>query len=288
MLLNPFQLHQPQTIEKALDILQNHKDLRICAGGTFVIKNLKTQKEKGLKTPAHILSLQHIPLLREINYKPNKLTIGSMVALQELINSMEINKNAPLLARACRQIATQPIRNMATIGGNLTGRYTWSELPSVCIALEATYYLAGRNSKKIRIPAEEFSNRQGQADGILETIELIPNRFNRFSYHRVSRRSPVDLPLFSIAGTAVVENQTFKEIRLVINNGLQFAQRDRQLETFLRDKPAKEEILDQALGHQDQSLYQADTLSKKNAFKVGLKKVLRDIIIDKNNDVQYQ
>ena len=128
MLLNPVTLHTPKTIAEAASLYASCNEVRIIAGGTFLLNSLKLLKRKGVKTPKNIISLRKIDELKGISTDTEKLTIRTMTTINELFDSSLLTDNFKVLHTVCRNISTNPIRNMATVGGNLTCRYTWTEM----------------------------------------------------------------------------------------------------------------------------------------------------------------
>ena len=100
-----------------------------------MFNSLKLLKKKGSKTPQNIISLRHIDELKGIFEENNSLIIRSMTTIDEIFESPVLTDNFNIFRMVAKNISTQPIRNMATLGGNLTCRYTWTEMPAVMIAL---------------------------------------------------------------------------------------------------------------------------------------------------------
>src|SRR5262249_40921024 len=97
----------------------------IVAGGTDLIPNMKRRQQ----TPALLVGLRRIPELAAIRNgdgtgRPTdcSVSIGAGVTLTRLVQAVGA-RGAPAsltaLRQAAQQVATPPLRNMATIGGNL-------------------------------------------------------------------------------------------------------------------------------------------------------------------------
>src|SRR3989338_1970986 len=155
MLLNPITLHTPKTIAEAAALYADLNEVRVIAGGTFLLNSLKLLKRKGSKTPQHILSLRKIDELKGISADEENLTIRAMTIINDLFDSPLLTDNFKVLRTVCRNISPNPIRNMATVGGNLTCRYTWTEMGAVMIALDADMHFQAANTQET-VSAEEF------------------------------------------------------------------------------------------------------------------------------------
>lgn len=108
--------YKPNTVQEALTQAQQATGPAVYLGGGTDIQIHRQQKLNPIHT---IIDLFEIPALREIERHPDKLTLGSMVTLKQVINDGFIQKHYPLLVTAAQSIATPVIRHTATVGGNL-------------------------------------------------------------------------------------------------------------------------------------------------------------------------
>jgi len=130
--LPSFHFHQPSTIEEALDeIASGDPAVRLVAGGTDLWPNMKRRHQKADR----VISLMKIDELREISETNGAntglgtgLSIGATALLDDVVRSPGVREHFPALARATASISSPPLRNMATLGGNL------------CLDTRCTYY----------------------------------------------------------------------------------------------------------------------------------------------------
>ena len=73
----------------------------------------------GLVKPSHIMNPGNVPSLRGISAEDGTLRIGAMTTLAELSASHEIRRTFNAMHEAVESVAAPPIRNVATLGGNL-------------------------------------------------------------------------------------------------------------------------------------------------------------------------
>ena len=280
MLLNPLSFHTPHTLPEAAKLYKDLGDVKILAGGTFLLNSLKTLKKKGNKTPQNVISLRKIGELKGIEIQDDTLVIKSMTVITDLLNSPHLKDNFSVLRTVCRNISTTPIRNMATVGGNLTSRYTWTELGAVLIALEAKMHFRGNDGKEEILSVDEFFNNNARTNKILEAISLKRNREWTIAYQRVRKMSCVDQPLLAICIRTTFKQNRFTDTRATINSGTAFAKRDLILEKFLNESSLNDvNLAKEALNHLDAPIY--DTRSddyKKTMFRVSIKNAMIDLI----------
>jgi CO/xanthine dehydrogenase FAD-binding subunit len=132
------------------------------AGGTGIMW------EQTHTLPAEILSLEKIEDLHKIARTEHYLEIGAMVTLNHIIL---LGKIVPEALRQClKQIASPQLRNIATIGGNVTYPFKRLDTSAPLTALDAQFEL--RNSQFSRwISASRFYSRSSPA--ILNPQELL-------------------------------------------------------------------------------------------------------------------
>ena len=115
--LPKFQYVAPQSIEEACSLLRKFNGkVKILAGGTDLLPSMKQR----LFTPEYVLDLKQVSGLNKIeNGSDKEIKIGSLCTLSMLEQSPVIKKYFPALSEAAGLVATTPIRNSGTIGGNI-------------------------------------------------------------------------------------------------------------------------------------------------------------------------
>ncbi len=94
--------------------------LQFLAGGTTLIDLMKLD----VMRPAHVVDINALASsdLGRIDAGPNGLRLGALVRMSEAADHAEINRNFPVVAQALKLAASQQIRNMASLGGNVLQR----------------------------------------------------------------------------------------------------------------------------------------------------------------------
>ena len=112
MLMPPFELHLPNSIDEACSIasslMEAGEDFDWIAGGTDLIPNYKWH----INTKPNVISLAKIPGIDTISMTE----IGCMARLHDLAES---DKCHPIVALTASKVASSLIRRSATLGGNL-------------------------------------------------------------------------------------------------------------------------------------------------------------------------
>ena len=111
------QLYQPVALDDALNLADQYgKDGWILGGGQDTYGWLKDRA----KHPQAMIDLNGIEELNGIRASDDGIEIGATTTLREIINDDRINRDYGLLARAAERVASPQIRNVGTLGGNLS------------------------------------------------------------------------------------------------------------------------------------------------------------------------
>lgn len=118
-MISPFTLHQPDSLEAACSLLSQYgEETKILAGGSELILLLKM----GLTTPGRLIDIKGIPGLGSIHFdsKTGVLHIGALVTHRTLELSPAARAHFPLLVEMERHVASVRVRNVGSLGGNLS------------------------------------------------------------------------------------------------------------------------------------------------------------------------
>jgi len=117
MRLPRFRYLAPRSLAEAAAALADlGPEAAVLAGGTDLFPNMKRRQQ----TPGTVVALRGIAALRDRSGDPERgLTLGALTHLSALEHDRAVALAWPALASAASLVATPPLRNMATIGGNL-------------------------------------------------------------------------------------------------------------------------------------------------------------------------
>ena len=280
MLLNPLTLHLPKTSLEAARLYKELEDSKVLAGGTFLLNSMKLLKTKGTKTARNILSLAKVDELKGVSFQGDTLTIKAMTRINDLLESPLPDGHLKILHTVCTNISTNPIRNMATVGGNLTCRYTWTEMGAVAIALDAKMHFLGADGIEEIIAPEDFFKNAARSEKLFTHLTIKTQLNARTAYRRMKKTVHVDIPSLTLCLKTEIKGKQWYNTRVGINNGVAFAQRDPILEDFLNKSSSSSDLGKQALEHLTTSIY--DTRSsdyKKHIFRVCIKSAIEELCI---------
>ena len=111
------QLYQPAELDDALRLADQYgKDGWILGGGQDTYGWLKDRA----KHPRAMIDLNGVAALKGIRASDDGIEIGAATTLREIIRDERINRDYGLLASAAGRVASPQIRNVGTLGGNLS------------------------------------------------------------------------------------------------------------------------------------------------------------------------
>lgn len=117
MRLPKFEYLEPKNVKEITSLLKKNEDAILVAGGTDILPKMKQR----IVTPKYIINVTKIEDLKKIDFGEKKgLTLGSLVTLDAISKSKPIIEKFTALAQAAGRVASPQIRNMGTIGGNIS------------------------------------------------------------------------------------------------------------------------------------------------------------------------
>src|SRR5271156_4449586 len=185
---------RPGTLDECLSILAAHADARPVAGATdlAVESNLRALRW------GHLVSLEAIEELREFSDTPESLRIGAALPLSEI----EARGAVELLGQWLPLFASPPLRNRATLGGNLATASPIGDGAPMLMALDAVLHLARPSGTRIVPLAAFFTGYRRtalQPGEIITTVE-IPKPLPAFTrFYKVAKRRVDDISTVAAA-----------------------------------------------------------------------------------------
>src|SRR3954463_16599887 len=141
-----FEHRAPRSVAEAAKILAGEGPrAMLIAGGTDLLPNMKRRHQ----SPQVLVSLRQIDDLKKLNG-----SFGAGLTLSEIVRS---EKTPLALRQAAAQVATPPLRNMATLGGNLcldtrcnyyNQTYEWRKAIDFCLKKDGNVCWVATASKR--------------------------------------------------------------------------------------------------------------------------------------------
>ncbi len=241
-----FDLHRPETLEEALELLSELEGSRPIAGGTDLLMSLR----EGDCKAKHLVDLGLVKELRCIREDKGTISIGSTTTVAQVVESRLINAKAPVLSEASSSLGSVQIRNLATMGGNLCNASPGADTATPLLVLGAGVEVASRKGSKSMPLSELFTgpNRTSLTLGeLLTEIRFpIPPTESGASFQKLGRRKSCTLSLINAAAYLEMNGKTCREARVAFGACAPTPMRALEVEGLLRglklDIKAVEEV----------------------------------------------
>ncbi len=116
--MNNFTYIRATSVKDAVKRADADQNAIFIAGGTNLVDRLKVF----LDEPSQLIDISRLEMKRISRMTNGGLRFGSLVTNTAVVNHADVRRDYPMLARAILSGASQQIRNMATVGGNLLQR----------------------------------------------------------------------------------------------------------------------------------------------------------------------
>ncbi len=240
-----FEFFEPSELNEALELLKDHDEGKILAGGQSLIPLLKARIAD---IPA-LISISRIPDMSYIKNKKDHFAIGSMTIDSDIEFSSEIKAFFPILHEAVTQLADPLIRNIGTVGGNISHGDPSNDLPSVTLALGATMKVIGPGGYR-EIPSDKFFvdtfHTAMERDEILTEIMIPVWGDHSGGAYVKSKKGTSDFSIATVAAQIELDGDTCKRIGLAMSSVAPKPVRARKAEEFLAGKRITEELIEEA------------------------------------------
>ena len=236
----------PSSADELASILINNDSAKIVAAGT----DLNLEITQSLSEFSHIVSVNGVKELQVINDGEFELEIGSAVSYQKATSSLV--KYWPDLEAYLHRFASLPIKNWATIGGNIANASPIGDMPPVLIALEAKLKL--RRESKVRIIALEdffvaYKKTALEKGEFIESIIIPkPDKNDHLIAHKISKRFEDDISAVCMAINVRLNDDLPSSVKIALGGMSGIPQRALGLEKVVLDHWNDENIAQLAYG----------------------------------------
>jgi len=241
ILMRPFDYFTPTTLSEALSPLAEHNGkAAVIAGGTDLLLKVKA----GLRKPDVVVNIKRLPDLRHLTFDAvDGLKLGALTTLRELTRSSIVSEHYPVLAQTAHIMASEQIRSLATVGGNLCNAAPSADLAPPLIALDASVCLLGSSGER-RLSLENFFVGPGKS--VLQPGELLkeiilPPPVGETIYLKQSPRAYMDIAVVGVAIRMRLESDICREVRVVLGAVAPLPLRAHQSEDVLAGQALTEE-----------------------------------------------
>ena len=198
--LPEFEYIRPATLAEACEFLSHYPDsARPFLGGTDIFVRMRD----GFITPRYLVDIKNLDGTNDLPFDPQMgLTIGAAVNMNRVAASPDVQAYYPLLAEACRSVASYQLRTRATIVGNLCNASPAGDTIGACLVLDGILHIYGMNGFR-QEPLSAFFLGPGKTTlkpgDIVTAIHLpIPPKGCAGKYMKLGRNQLSDLSIVGV------------------------------------------------------------------------------------------
>jgi len=247
MHLPRFDHFAPTTIAEACSLLATHGTAALpLAGGTDLLVKMKNRKV----VPRYIVNLKNINGLDQIKYDAKEgLNIGALVTIQALKNSIMVKRKCKILAQAAAAESSVQVRNIATLGGNISNASPAADAPIALIAVSGSVIISGANTQR-EILIENFTTgpgctilQQGEIVTEIRVPPLPPQTGAAYLKHSVRQ---TDIAIVGVGVVITLEGNVCGGVKIALGSVAPTVIRARRAEALLTGKTMTEELITRA------------------------------------------
>ena len=238
-------LYEAESVQHAVQLLQEHPEAQILAGGSDVL----VQVREGRRAGVELVSIYMLDELRGVSIDDEEnIRIGSLTSFSHITNDPIIQKYINVLGEAVDMVGGPQIRAIGTIGGNTCNGVTSADSASTLMAWEAVMEVTGPDGVR-RVPIKDWYIKAKVVDlkpGELQTAILIPKEsYDRCFGHYIkySMRNALDIATTgcSVNVRLSEDKKTFERVRIGYGVAAPIPVRAYTAEEFLNGKEITEE-----------------------------------------------
>lgn len=210
----------PRTEIELLNFLEsNGAHSKLVSGATDLLPRIR----RGQEEATTLVDISRLDTLRYVRREGEVIHIGALSTLADLISTDILGKEYEAFNKLELIFGSPPIRNVATVGGNVASSSSSEDLIPIFLTLDAKVSLKSARSERV-IPLEEFIRGKRETSRMNNEIlaevsfnELRPDSWCTFE--KIGRRERVIISLVSLACTLTIDrrSRTVDDVRIALN-----------------------------------------------------------------------
>jgi xanthine dehydrogenase small subunit len=188
---------------------------KFIGGGT----DLYVQKPEKMTEEAAYFSTHHNDL-KGIEFTTKEIIINGACTVSELVESAEFNSYFPAFSDHHKLVSSTPIRNIATIAGNIINASPIGDFTIFFMALNAQLHLTdGENHRKIALKDfyKGYKLLDKTENEFIEKISIdLPLKNSFFNFEKVSKRMNLDIASVNSAISFTLDQNTIIDASIAV------------------------------------------------------------------------
>ncbi len=219
--MNTFKYFPAKTVNEACELLSQYgEEAKLLGGG----QSLVTFMKQDFVSPSYLIDIKGISDLDYIRYdETDGLRIGALTTHRSLETSAVVQEKFAVLAQMELTLASVPVRNWGTLGGNLAHADPASDLAPTLLSLGAEVTLTGPNGARV-VSLDDFFvdtfETALQPNELLTEIHIPNSSRGKGFYYKFAQRA-TDLAVVSVAVNLMLDpddQNLCRDIRIVMGS----------------------------------------------------------------------
>ncbi len=257
--------HAPHNLATLAELCAQHPDATILAGGTDVglwVTKFHQQLDR-------VIYIGNVAELQRIEVSENRIEIGAAVTFTQAMPTLL--EHYPDLSDLLRRWASPPIRNAATLGGNIANGSPIGDSMPALIAIGARVVLhSGDAQREIALEDLYIDYRKNdlQPGEFVERI-LVPLSTDGqvVRSYKLTKRFDQDISAVCAAFSAVIRNGVVETIRIAYGGVAGIPKRAEHCEAALTGQPFDSDTLERAMQAMDDDFTPLSDMRASGAYR---------------------
>ncbi|HET9672589.1 MAG TPA: xanthine dehydrogenase family protein subunit M [Actinomycetota bacterium] len=182
-----FEYERVDSVDAAIEALKADEGAKLLAGGHSLLPQMKLR----FAMPSTLIDIGRLRDLSYVRGSDGGVAIGALTRYRDLETSDELRELCPIVASVASQVGDPQVRHMGTIGGSVAHADPAGDMPSVLLALGATFVAVGPDGSREIAATDMFPGLFESAlahDEVLTEIR-VPTATAGWSYQKFTRRA---------------------------------------------------------------------------------------------------
>ena len=238
-------LYEAESVQHAVQLLQEHPQAQILAGGSDVLVQVREGRRAGME----LVSIYMLDEMRGVSIDDEEnIRIGSLTSFSHITNDPIIQKYINVLGEAVDMVGGPQIRAIGTIGGNTCNGVTSADSASTLMAWDAIMEVTGPDGVR-RIPIKDWYIKAkvvALQPAEIQTAILIPKEsYDKCFGHYIkySMRNALDIATTGCSVNVRLsdDKKTFERVRIGYGVAAPVPVRAYTAEEFIKGKEITDE-----------------------------------------------
>ena len=261
-----FEYHRAESVEGAVELLQEHPDAELVAGGHSLLPTMKS----GLASPEALVDISAVDDLTGIDHDGDGTRVGAMTPYAAIADDDRLWDDVTVVAEAASRIGDRQVRNRGTIGGNIAHADPASDLPGAVLAADATVHVQDPDGDRTVASDDFFQGMYATAagdDDVVTAVDL-PHEGEHTASAYVKKPSPSSgYALVGVAARLTVDGDAVTDARVAANGVMDHGVRLTAVEDALDDATLDAETVGDAADSAGESLDEYMVMEDQQASK---------------------